>query len=63
MPDPPPTAVPAELIEQLRELLADRLSVDEQVRLDFEHNEFTDAEKARLRAAIPEGSTKFKVHA
>jgi D-lactate dehydrogenase (cytochrome) len=32
MPDDPSTVVPAELIEQLRELLADRLSVDEQVR-------------------------------
>ena len=29
--------------------------------LDFEYNEFTDAEKARLRAAIPKGSTKFEV--
>ncbi|MDP7204354.1 MAG: FAD-linked oxidase C-terminal domain-containing protein [Pirellulaceae bacterium] len=34
MPELPSTAVPAELIEQLRELLADRLSVDEQVRRD-----------------------------
>ena len=31
------------------------------VRLHFGDNEFTEAEKARLRAAIPEGSTKFEV--
>jgi len=35
MPDHPSIAVPAELVEQLRELLADRLSVDEQVRREL----------------------------
>ena len=34
---------------------------DEQVSLAFHDNEFTEAEKARLRAAVPEGSTKFEV--
>ena len=36
---------------------------DAKVDLWFHGNEFTDAEKARLRAAIPGGSTKFEVRA
>ena len=31
------------------------------VSLDFSGNEFTAAAKARLRASIPEGSTRFKM--
>ena len=34
---------------------------DAKLTLDFGDNEFTDAEKAQLRAAVPEGSTKFEV--
>ena len=34
---------------------------DAKLVLDFCDNEFTVAEKAQLRAAIPEGSTKFEV--
>ena len=30
--------------------------------LNLTNNKFTDAEKARLRAAVPEGSTKFGVN-
>ena len=35
---------------------------DANMYLSFINNEFTDAEKARLRAAIPEGSTKFEIN-
>ena len=34
---------------------------DANVVLSFKNNKFTDEEKARLQAAIPEGSTKFRV--
>jgi len=34
---------------------------DTMVGLSFRDNWFTEAEKARLRAAIPEGSTKFEI--
>ena len=33
---------------------------DARVYLQFRDNEFTDAEQARLRAAIPQGATKFE---
>ena len=38
-----------------------KMAADAKLYLFFKHNEFTDADAARLRGAIPKASTKFQV--